>query len=105
LPATSGPAARQGLEAHLELAEGDGGRALKHFEPASKAERRLVYTEPPYYPRPVADPWGRAALKANQARLSERAFRIALQQYPNAAHAKVGQALSPANSAAIAAAR
>ena len=44
-------------------------------------------------------------LKANQARLRERAFRIALQQYPNDAHAKVGQALSPANSAAIAAAR
>jgi hypothetical protein len=63
----------------LELAEGDAGRALKPFEPASKAERRLV-----------ADPWGRAALKANQARLRERAFRIALQQYPNDAHAKVG---------------
>jgi hypothetical protein len=37
--------------------------------------------------------------------LSERAFRIALQQYPNDAHAKVGQALPPANSASIAAAR
>ncbi|MCX6627907.1 MAG: hypothetical protein NTW28_09795, partial [Candidatus Solibacter sp.] len=97
--------AREELQAHLELADGHTGRALKQFEQASKAERRLVYTEPPYYPRPVAEPWGRAALKANNARLSQRAFRIALEQFPDDAHAKVGQALSPANSAAIAAAR
>jgi tetratricopeptide (TPR) repeat protein len=95
--------ARLELEAHLELAEGHAGRALKQFELASKAERRLIYTEPPYYPRPVAEPWGRAALKANKAGLSERAFRIALEQYPNDAHAKAGRALSPASSAAIAA--
>ena len=98
--------ARQELEAHLELAEGHTGRALKQFAQASRAERRLVYTEPPYYPRPVAEPWGRAALKANQARLSERAFRIALQQYPNDAHAKVvSPANSPSSTAAIANAR
>jgi len=78
--------ARQEMQAHLELAEGHTDRALKLFEQASKAERRLVYTEPPYYPRPVAEPWGRAALKSNKAQLSERAFRIALEQYPNDAH-------------------
>jgi hypothetical protein len=98
-------AARQELQAHLELADGRTGRALKQFELASKAERRLVYTEPPYYPRPVAEPWGRAALKANKANLSERAFRIALEQYPNDAHAKAGPAALPASSAAIAEAR
>jgi tetratricopeptide (TPR) repeat protein len=97
--------ARQELQAHLELADGRTGRALKQFELASKAERRLVYTEPPYYPRPVAEPWGRAALKANKANLSERAFRIALEQYPNDAHAKAGPAALPASSAAIAEAR
>jgi tetratricopeptide (TPR) repeat protein len=97
--------ARQELQAHLELAEGHTARALKLFEQASKAERRLIYTEPPYYPRPVAEPWGRAALKANKAGLGERAFRIALEQYPNDAHAKAGQATSPASNAAIAAAR
>ena len=53
--------ARQELQAHLELAEGRTGRALKLFDQASKAERQLIYTEPPYYPRPVAEPWGRAA--------------------------------------------
>jgi tetratricopeptide (TPR) repeat protein len=97
--------ARQELQAHLELADGHTGRALKQFEQASKAERHLVYTEPPYYPRPVAEPWGRAALKANKAGLSERAFRIALEQYPNDAHAKVGPVQAPPSSAAVAAAR
>lgn len=97
--------ARQELLAHLELADGHTARALKLFEQASRVERHLVYTEPPYSPRPVAEPWGRTAAKANKASLSERAFHIALEQYPNDAHAKAGQALSPASSAAIAAAR
>jgi hypothetical protein len=95
--------ARQELMAHLELAEGRSGRALKLFEQASKAERHLIYTEPPYYPRPVAEPWGHAALKANKVGLSERAFRIALEQYPNDAHA--GAPRTPVSSSAVAAAR
>jgi tetratricopeptide (TPR) repeat protein len=78
--------ARQEMEAHLELAAGHADQSLKLFEQASKAERRLLYAEPPYYPRPVAEPWGRAALKANKPQVSERAFRIALEQYPNDAH-------------------
>ena len=78
--------ARQEMQAHVELAAGHTDRALKLFEQASKAERRLVSTEPPYSPRPVAEPWGRAALRANKAQLSARAFRIALEQYPNDAH-------------------
>ena len=97
--------ARRELQAHLELADGHTGRALRQFEQASQAERRLVYTEPPYYPRPVAEPWGRAALKANHPRLSQRAFRIALQQYPNDAHASAGWAPLPSSSAALAAAQ
>ena len=78
--------ARQELAGHLALAEGRTGRALKQFQAASKAERRLTYTEPPYYPRPVAEVWGRAAAKANKPSLSARAFAIALEQYPNDAH-------------------
>jgi tetratricopeptide (TPR) repeat protein len=95
--------ARQELQAHLEMADGHTARALKQFAQASKAERRLVYTEPPYYPRPVAEPWGLAALKANRSRLSERAFRIALEQYPNDAHAKAGAVQPPSSSTALAA--
>jgi len=82
--------ARQEMQAHLELAEGHTDRALKLFEQASKAERHLTYTEPPYYPRPVAEPWGRAALKLNKPQLSDKAFKIALDQYPNDAHVPHG---------------
>jgi tetratricopeptide (TPR) repeat protein len=91
--------ARQELQAHLELAGGHPDRALKLFEQASKAERRLIYTEPPYYPRPVAEPWGHAALKANKPQTAERAFRVALMQYPNDAHVPP----APARTLAIAA--
>jgi tetratricopeptide (TPR) repeat protein len=79
--------ARLELAAHLSLAQGRTDRALKQFAIASKAERRLTYTEPPYYPRPVAEPWGRAAAKANKPAISARAFEIALEQYPNDSHA------------------
>jgi tetratricopeptide (TPR) repeat protein len=79
--------ARMEMQAHLELAEGRPDRALKQFAQASKAERRLTYTEPPYYPRPVAEPWGHAALRANKQAEAARAFAIALAQYPDDAHA------------------
>jgi tetratricopeptide (TPR) repeat protein len=80
-------AARLELAGHLSLAEGRTSRALKQFQAASKAERRLTYTEPPYYPRPVAEVWGRTAAKAKRPALAARAFSIALEQYPNDAHA------------------
>lgn len=79
--------ARLEMQAHLELADGRVDRALKQFAQASKAERRLTYTEPSYYPRPVAEPWGHAALRANKQVEADRAFAIALAQYPNDAHA------------------
>ena len=69
------------------MAEGRANRALKQFASASNAERRLTYTEPPYYPRPVAEVWGRAAARAGKPALSARAFQIALEQYPGDAHA------------------
>jgi hypothetical protein len=91
--------ARLEMQAQLEVADGQTDRALKQFAQASKAERRLTYTEPPYYPRPVAEPWGRAALRANKQAEADRAFAIALVQYPNDAHAKSQAALSKAATA------
>jgi hypothetical protein len=52
------------------------------MERAARHERRLVYSEPPYYPRPVYEALGRAAVKQGDLRLAERAFRNALEQYP-----------------------
>ena len=82
--------ARQELLGHIELADAQVDRALKQLEAASKAERRLTYTEPPYYPRPVAEAMGHAALKSNKPAIAERAFRTALEQYPSDAHAEQG---------------
>lgn len=82
--------ARQELAGHLEIAAGRIDRGLRQLEAASKAERRLTYTEPPYYPRPVAEALGNAALKNRRPVLAERGFRIALEQYPSDAHAESG---------------
>lgn len=80
--------ARQELQGHLQLAKGQTDKALKQLETASKAERRLTYTEPPYYPRPVAEAWGHAASANGKKALAEKAYRAALEQYPADVHAK-----------------
>ncbi len=91
--------ARQELAGHLDLASGHVDRALKQLTAASKAERRLTYTEPPYYPRPVAEAMGHMALRNHQPVVAEKAFRTALAQYPADAHAaeglKMAQGVAP----------
>src|SRR5262249_55543081 len=82
--------ARKELAAHLEEAQGRFDASLKLFEEASKAERKLTYTEPPYYPRPVAEAMGHLALKNHRPEIAEKAYRIALEQYPADAHAERG---------------
>jgi tetratricopeptide (TPR) repeat protein len=82
--------ARQELAGHLAVASGNRGQGLRLLEIASKSERRLTYTEPPYYPRPVAEVAGRVALKMNKPAVAERDFRVALQQYPADSHAVEG---------------
>jgi tetratricopeptide (TPR) repeat protein len=82
--------ARQELAGHLAVATGNRGQGLRLLEIASKSERRLTYTEPPYYPRPVAEVAGRVALKMNKPGVAERDFRAALQQYPADSHAVEG---------------
>jgi tetratricopeptide (TPR) repeat protein len=81
--------ARQELAGHLQLAESHLDRGLKQLEAASKAERRLTYTEPPYYPRPVAEAIVHAARRNNKPELADRASRIALEQYPADAHVQL----------------
>ena len=82
--------ARQELLAHLEIAKGNIDKGLKLFEVASKAERRLTYSEPAYYPRPVAESMGKLALKNHKPAVAARAFKIALSQYPGDVHAETG---------------
>lgn len=82
--------ARRELDGHLALAEGKISVGLKILQVASNGERKLVYTEPPYYPRPVAEVLGQAALQNGKLGLAEHAFREALRQYPANAHALSG---------------
>jgi uncharacterized protein HemY len=75
------------MSGHIEVASGNAKKGLKQLQAASKAERRLTYTEPPYYPRPVAEALGQFALKHGKPDTAEKAFRAAREQYPADAHA------------------
>jgi tetratricopeptide (TPR) repeat protein len=74
--------ARTELTGQLALARGQRKVAFKALQAAGRDERKLVYTEPPFYPRPVFEALGRAAMRHGETRIAERAFRNALQQYP-----------------------
>jgi tetratricopeptide (TPR) repeat protein len=80
--------ARQEIAGHIEAAEGQLDKALKTLEAASKAERKLTYTEPPYFPRPVAEALGHLASRNGKGKVAEKAYAAALEQYPGDAHAK-----------------
>lgn len=82
--------AKTELQAQMALANGKWKRAQKGFDKAIAAERSLRYNEPPNYPRPVAEGLGRAALRRKDSQTAERAFRIALEQYPADWHAEAG---------------
>jgi tetratricopeptide (TPR) repeat protein len=57
---------------------------------AASRERALRYNEPPNYPRPIAEVIGQLALRHNKPQVAERAFRQALEQYPESALARTG---------------
>ena len=78
------------LDAQLALARGNWKKARKQFEKAITAERALRYNEPPNYPRPAAEALGQAAMRKGDARTAERAFRVALEQFPSDWHAESG---------------
>jgi tetratricopeptide (TPR) repeat protein len=82
--------ARRELDGHLAIAEGKIGAGLKTLQAASTAERKLVYSEPPFYPRSVAEVLGQVALRNGKLEIAEKAFRESLRQYPANAHALNG---------------
>jgi tetratricopeptide (TPR) repeat protein len=82
--------AREELDGQLKLAEGKVDAALKKLEQAARMELRMVYSEPPYYPRPVLEVLGQAALKNGRLPEAESAFRRALDQYPGSFRAQTG---------------
>lgn len=82
--------AREELTGHLAAAGGKVDSALKKLQTAAKHERSLVYSEPPFYPRPVNEVLGKLALQHNKLELAEASFREALAQYPAGSPASNG---------------
>lgn len=82
--------ARLELEGHILVAERRTTEALRVYERASDAERSLRYTEPPAYPRPVAEVAGQLALSLGDREKAAKFFRTALEQYPESPRAQEG---------------
>ena len=74
--------ARLELEGQLKAAEGKMRPAFKKLQQAAREEQRMIYSEPPYYPRPVLESMGEIALRNGRTSAAETAFRKALIQYP-----------------------
>jgi tetratricopeptide (TPR) repeat protein len=82
--------AREELDGQMKVAEGKVDAGLKKLEQAARMELRQTYSEPPYYPRPVLEVLGQAALKHGKLPEAESAFRRALDQYPGSFRAQSG---------------
>ncbi len=74
--------AREELAGHILAAEGKVAKGLKTLENASKMQRKLRYSEPAYYPRPVAEALGEVALRHGKKSTAEAAFRLCLEDLP-----------------------
>jgi tetratricopeptide (TPR) repeat protein len=74
--------ARQELAGQIAFASKKYDLSFRTLAAAVRAERALRYTEPPSYPRPVAEALGKMALAKGKLHIAEDAFRQSLEQYP-----------------------
>jgi tetratricopeptide (TPR) repeat protein len=84
--------ARQELDGHIAFASKKYDKSFQTLQAAIHSERALRYTEPPSYPRPVAEALGPMALSQGKLRIAEDAFRQALEQYPESRRSTEGLA-------------
>ena len=82
--------ARLEVRGQLQIAEGKLDEGIRTLLRASERESRLVYSEPSWYPRPVAEGLGWTALRHRRLPDAKRAFATALRQYPADARALEG---------------
>ena len=82
--------ARQELDGHILAAEGKVKQALNTLGSASLAQRKLRYSEPPYYPRPVDEAIGEIAFRLGKIAEAEVAFRRTLTDLPGSARSVNG---------------
>ncbi|MEO8029025.1 MAG: hypothetical protein ABI823_21270, partial [Bryobacteraceae bacterium] len=73
--------AREELDGQMQIASGKWKQGWNTLKKASDKERALRYSEPPRYPRPVAEAAGHLALGNGKFSDAEKAFQIALTQY------------------------
>jgi tetratricopeptide (TPR) repeat protein len=80
------------LEASIEARAGKARLSRRHFDEAVLREASMLYTEPPAYPRPVAEAWGHVALETGDFRTADKAYLRALALEPGSGRAYLGRA-------------
>lgn len=80
------------LEATIEARAGKRTASKRRFDEAVLREASMLYTEPPAYPRPVAEGWGHVALDTGDYKTADKAYLQALTIEPGSGRAYLGRA-------------
>jgi tetratricopeptide (TPR) repeat protein len=80
------------LGATIAARAGDTKKAWEQFRKAADTEAALLYTEPPSYPRPVAEGFANTALALGDYKTAEMAYREDLTREPGSGRAYFGLA-------------
>lgn len=75
--------AKKELEAQILAARGKRDRAIAALQKISVRQRALTYSEPPFYPRPVAEVIARIAMESGKIEIASKAYQEALEQFPD----------------------
>jgi tetratricopeptide (TPR) repeat protein len=78
------------LDATIMARAGNTKKAWELFRKAADWEAALLYTEPPSYPRPVAEGFANTALAMGEFAVAEQAYREALSREPGSGRAYFG---------------
>jgi tetratricopeptide (TPR) repeat protein len=82
----------QELEATIAARSGDRKKSYELYRKAADREAAMMYTEPPSYPRPVAEGWGNVALAIGDHATADKAYRETLGREPGSGRAYFGLA-------------
>jgi tetratricopeptide (TPR) repeat protein len=80
------------LEATIAARSGDRKKAYELFRKAADREAAMIYTEPPSYPRPVAEGFANTALALGDYAMAEKEYRETLAREPGSGRAYFGLA-------------